>query len=331
MSPARRRLLILATVPVSIAGAVSGLAYAPRPATSETPSSPPIPADNVTAEPPEEPRFTLNPRMGFFAAGDPVNGADPDGRLSTATLNSFTYGAIGGLASLDAQVTTFAAQQGLMPKPLAMAKLTFDYMMVDAAAVGTSGLNRMTEANPDSTAYKIGSFIPALAASPQLVRGGVQYIQKTWSAVAERLPTLADDIASTLDDLFPRTRMGGAATNPGKAGALFPPKPPTSLKPSTPPLGVGDGRLPNSSLQWGKNRLIKELHGRGFIYEGPSQSGGGFVYRNAATGERVRIMPRPTRAPFRDEPPTKFENEWYYRYQSDPNLPEGPHVTLIDS
>jgi len=44
------------------------------------------------AEPPEEPRFTLNPRMGFFAAGDPVNGADPDGRFSKKAFIGATAG-----------------------------------------------------------------------------------------------------------------------------------------------------------------------------------------------------------------------------------------------
>lgn len=165
-----------------------------------------------------------------YAAGDPVNGMDPDGRLGVATINSLTYGLVGGVASLDAQVTTFAGQHGLIPRPLAVAKLTFDYMMVDAAEKLTGGLNTAFGANPDSTAYKIGSFIPALAAAPQVLRGGAQYLQKGWSAVAERLPTLADDIGSTLDDIFPRTRFGGAATNPSKAGALLPPEPSAPIK-----------------------------------------------------------------------------------------------------
>jgi hypothetical protein len=79
---------------------------------------------------------------------------------------------------------------------------------------------------------------------------------------------------------------------------------------------------------WGKNRFIREMHERGFVLVGKSKRGGGLIYRNADTGEQIRIMPNPNRAPYRNESPAKFENDWYYRYQPNSNTPEGPHMTL---
>jgi RHS repeat-associated protein len=92
-----------------------------------------------------------------------------------------------------------------------------------------------------------------------------------------------------------------------------------------------NGRLPGSNPEWGRNRLIKELHDRGFQLQGPTKTGGGLIYRNPKTGEVTRIMPRPNRPPFRGEPPAKFEGDYYYRYQPNPNLPEGPHIPLPNS
>jgi hypothetical protein len=89
-----------------------------------------------------------------------------------------------------------------------------------------------------------------------------------------------------------------------------------------------DGRIPNTNPDWGVNRLTKELYGRGYKFEGMTRSGGGRIYRNPATGEEVRIMPRPNREPFRTESPEKFSGDYYYRYRPNPNLPEGPHVSI---
>jgi RHS repeat-associated protein len=112
------------------------------------------------------------------------------------------------------------------------------------------------------------------------------------------------------------------------------PVPPTQPQPGprpggqTPNNASPPGGLPDSNASWGRNRLTHELHDRGFVLEGPSDSGGGLIYRNSQTGESVRIMPRPDRVPFRNEPPGKFENDYYYRYQPNANSPEGPHITL---
>ena len=69
MSPVRRWLPVLAAAAVWIGGAAFAIAYAPRLTTPEIPSSPPISAPDVVSEPVRATAFTLNPRMGFFAAG----------------------------------------------------------------------------------------------------------------------------------------------------------------------------------------------------------------------------------------------------------------------
>jgi RHS repeat-associated protein len=93
------------------------------------------------------------------------------------------------------------------------------------------------------------------------------------------------------------------------------------------------GRYPSKgggcdTTDWGVNRLIKELHDDGFVYTGPTNSGGGRMYQNPETGEEIRIMPRPCRPPFRRESRAKFENDWYYRYRSGPDQPWGGHQTI---
>lgn len=90
------------------------------------------------------------------------------------------------------------------------------------------------------------------------------------------------------------------------------------------------GTLPGSKPEWGRNRLTKELHDRGYVLEGPTKTGDGLIYRNPATGEEMRIMPQPNRVPYRGEPAAKFENESYYRYRPGPGQPEGPHVSIPD-
>jgi RHS repeat-associated protein len=89
--------------------------------------------------------------------------------------------------------------------------------------------------------------------------------------------------------------------------------------------------LPNSNNEWGRNRIVKELHDRGFHYTGPTTSDGGAMYKNPTTGEEVRIMPKPNRPLFRSETPEKFHSESYYRYRSGSDQPWGPHTTLPDS
>ena len=84
----------------------------------------------------------------------------------------------------------------------------------------------------------------------------------------------------------------------------------------------------NPSPLWGKNRLIKGLHDEGFKLKGPSTSGGGLVYRHPTTGETYRIMPKPDRPQFRNESGAKFENDFYYRYQSSISAPPSVHATL---
>jgi RHS repeat-associated protein len=91
------------------------------------------------------------------------------------------------------------------------------------------------------------------------------------------------------------------------------------------------GTLPGSKADWGRNRLVKELHDRGYVLQGPTKTGDGLLYRNPATGEEMRIMPQPSwRAPYRGEPAAKFENDYYYRYRPGPGQPEGPHVSILD-
>ena len=86
--------------------------------------------------------------------------------------------------------------------------------------------------------------------------------------------------------------------------------------------------LNQSPATWGRTRLIKELHDNGFVLQGRTRTGGGLIYRHPTTCEQIRIMPRPNRGPFRGEPSAKFDGDYYYRYQPNPNLPEGPHVPL---
>jgi RHS repeat-associated protein len=108
-------------------------------------------------------------------------------------------------------------------------------------------------------------------------------------------------------------------------------KPSAPATPAPAPLAgrySGGGCLPGANSGWGKNRLIKELHDRGFLYTGPTRGDGGLMYRNPDTGEAIRIMPKPCRMPFRNDPPEKFENDWYYRYQAGPGQPWGPHTTI---
>ena len=86
--------------------------------------------------------------------------------------------------------------------------------------------------------------------------------------------------------------------------------------------------IPNTNPSWGVNRLVKELHERGFILERPTDSPGR-QFTNPETGERIRIMERP---PFRypSDPPAKFTFGYYYRYKPGRGKQEGSHVPIPD-
>jgi RHS repeat-associated protein len=88
---------------------------------------------------------------------------------------------------------------------------------------------------------------------------------------------------------------------------------------------VQDGARIASS--WGHNRVVKELHDQGFIFDRATRSGGGQLYRNPRTGAEVRIMPRPGER-FRHDPPAKHETDYYYRSRSGPDQPWGPHTSI---
>ena len=75
--------------------------------------------------------------------------------------------------------------------------------------------------------------------------------------------------------------------------------------------GCGSNGGCTISPDWGVNRLVKELYRSGFTMAGASKSGGGFMFVDEM-GDRVRIMPRPRRKPFRGESAAKFANRFYY-------------------
>lgn len=79
---------------------------------------------------------------------------------------------------------------------------------------------------------------------------------------------------------------------------------------------------------WGRNRLEAELRDRGFTLDRPTKAEGR-LYRNAATGEEVRIMDRPG-SQNRVEPIEKHLNESYYRYKPGPGKAWGDHTTIPD-
>ncbi len=59
--------------------------------------------------------------------------------------------------------------------------------------------------------------------------------------------------------------------------------------------------IPGTNPSWGINRLRKELGDMGYNYIGPATRSPGFQFYNPRTGDWVRIMDRPTRAPFRTD------------------------------
>jgi Domain of unknown function (DUF4157) len=80
---------------------------------------------------------------------------------------------------------------------------------------------------------------------------------------------------------------------------------------------------------WGRNRVESELRDRGFSLRSPTRGEGGLWYRNPATGEEIRIMPRPSEV-FRDEAIEKHLNDNYYRYRPNGNVEWGDWTTIPD-
>ncbi len=88
--------------------------------------------------------------------------------------------------------------------------------------------------------------------------------------------------------------------------------------------------IPRISGAWGRSRLIKEMQDNGFVLQGPTNTGGGLMYTNDSTGETIRIMPKPVRAPYSGESPAKFQNGYYYRYQATRGGAWSDHFTIPD-
>jgi hypothetical protein len=83
------------------------------------------------------------------------------------------------------------------------------------------------------------------------------------------------------------------------------------------------------SPAWGRNRIEAELRSRGFTLLRPTRGEGGLIYRNAQTGEEIRITPRPDET-FRGEPIEKHLNDAYYRYRPSRDVEWGDHTTIMD-
>ncbi len=125
--------------------------------------------------------------------------------------------------------------------------------------------------------------------------------------------------------------LAAAPLIPGvlRKGKELLPKKGTNLADDTVKTAVpAKGVLSGSSRLWGKNRFVKELYKQGFVLKGPTKSGGGLIYTNPITRAEVRIMPRPNRMPFKNEPLAKFMGDFYYRYKPGPGKEWGPHIPL---
>lgn len=79
---------------------------------------------------------------------------------------------------------------------------------------------------------------------------------------------------------------------------------------------------------WGRSRIESEIRDRGFMLSKPTKGEGGLIYRNNATGEEIRIMPKPDVINW-DEPIEKHLNDFYYRYRSRSDKEWGPHTIWI--
>ena len=84
--------------------------------------------------------------------------------------------------------------------------------------------------------------------------------------------------------------------------------------------------LPGTNPSWGVNRLRSELNERGYVLDRPAD-GRGLIYRNAMTGEEVRIMQRPSRR-WSTDPSEKHTFDNYYRYRPVGGGPEGAHIPV---
>jgi HK97 family phage portal protein len=87
--------------------------------------------------------------------------------------------------------------------------------------------------------------------------------------------------------------------------------------------------IPDANPDWGVNRLVKELHARGYKLTGRARDPG-LMYENPTTGERVRIMQKPETTPWRTDPPEKRANNYYYRYRRGLDKREGVHMAIPD-
>ena len=83
--------------------------------------------------------------------------------------------------------------------------------------------------------------------------------------------------------------------------------------------------IPQST--WGHARLVKELRNADFSPPRATTSGGGKLYTHP-NGTEIRIMPRPNRAPWPNEPAAKFQGPYYYRMRTGPDQPWGPHQSI---
>jgi hypothetical protein len=88
-------------------------------------------------------------------------------------------------------------------------------------------------------------------------------------------------------------------------------------------------KIPDANPDWGVNRLVKELHARGYRLAGRARDPG-LIYENPTTGERVRIMQKPETRAFRTDPPEKRANDYYYRYRRGLDSAEGAHMAIPD-
>ncbi len=61
------------------------------------------------------------------------------------------------------------------------------------------------------------------------------------------------------------------------------------------------------------NGMSKRLYGQGYVYQKPANDGVGRIYKNAVTGEEVRIHRNPGPS---STDPGKISGNWYYRYRT---------------
>jgi hypothetical protein len=87
--------------------------------------------------------------------------------------------------------------------------------------------------------------------------------------------------------------------------------------------------MPWFNPKWGRNRLEKEIRKRGFkIDPKPLTDAPGKIYTNPTTGERLRIMDKPSQIHWYNDDIEKHLNDFYFRYQPGPGRSWGPHVTI---